>query len=105
MIDNDGSFTYSPIRPVVFDEEIQWQVNPNPSTGLFSLICQATDGDIISVNVYDVTGKLVQQVRQTATGFVQRIQVDLADGKFAGGLYLLDATVGDKKQSFRLLKQ
>ena len=37
IIDNDGRFNYSAIRPVVFDDEINWQVYPNPSSGIFNL--------------------------------------------------------------------
>ena len=43
IVDLDGKFAYSPIRPVVFDDEIKWQVYPNPSSGLFNLVCQATE--------------------------------------------------------------
>ena len=105
MIDNDGSFTYSPIRPVVFDEEITWQVYPNPSAGIFNLSFQANGGEMMSLKVYDLSGRTVQQQQLQANGFVQKITIDLREGQFAAGLYLLEAIVGEKKQSFRLIKQ
>lgn len=105
MIDNDGSFTYSPIRPVLFNEEIQWQVNPNPSTGLFNFTCQVTDGDIVYAKIYDVSGKLVQIKQIIGNGFIQRINIDLSEAKYANGLYLLEVVAGQIKHSFRLLKQ
>jgi len=105
IIDNDGNFTYSPIRPVVFDEEITWQVYPNPSTGIFNLSLQANTDELIKVKVYDLAGKTVQQHQLAANGFVQKLNVDLRESQFAAGLYLLEATVGEKKQTFRLIKQ
>ncbi len=105
IIDNDGNFKYSPIRPVVFEEEITWQVYPNPSSGIFNLSLQANTDEQIKVKVYDLTGKTVQQHQLAANGFVQKLNVDLRDAQFAAGLYLLEATVGDKKQTFRLIKQ
>jgi hypothetical protein len=105
IIDNDGNFKYSPIRPVVFDEEITWQVYPNPSSGIFNLSLQANTDELINVKVYDLTGKAVQQHQLSANGFVQKLNIDLGEPQFATGLYLLEATVGDKKQTFRLVKQ
>ncbi len=61
IIDNDGSFKYSAVRPVVFNDEISWQIYPNPSQGIFNLIYQANNGQNISIKVYDINGKSVLQ--------------------------------------------
>jgi putative heme degradation protein len=105
IIDNDGHFNYSAIRPVVFNEEISWQVFPNPSSGIFNLTYQAADGEAITVKLYDVTGKTVKQFNVTANGFVQKLNIDLHETVYANGLYLLDVKAGDRRQSFRLVKQ
>jgi hypothetical protein len=105
IIENDGSFKYSAIRPVVFNEEISWQVFPNPSSGIFNLTYQAADGETMTAKLYDVTGKTVKQYSLTANGFVQKLNIDIHDAGFANGLYLLDVKVGDRRQSFRLVKQ
>lgn len=105
IIDNDGSFKYSAIRSVIFTDEIKWQVNPNPSSGLFNLTYQANEGTAIAVKLFDVTGKTIKESKTLATGFEQKINLDLTAPKYASGLYLLEITAGDKKQSFRLLKQ
>ena len=105
IIDNDGNFKYSAIRPVVFNGEISWQVFPNPSSGIFNLAYQAADGEAMSLKVYDVTGKTVKQYSLTANGFEQKLSIDLHEPAFANGLYLLDVKVGDRRQSFRLVKQ
>ncbi len=104
-IDNDGSFKYSAIRSVLFDDEIKWQINPNPSAGKFNLTYQANDGLDITVKILDVNGKSVKLYRSVATGFVQKINIDLDEPKFANGLYLLEVAAGEKRQSFKLVKQ
>ncbi len=105
VIDIDGRFTYSAVRPVVFDDEIQWVVYPNPSKGLFNLVFQANLGESVKMKLYDVNGKLVQQNAAVANGFVQKLGVDLQSSKFASGLYLLEMKAGEKTQAFRLIKQ
>ena len=105
IIDNDGSFKYSAVRPVVFNDEITWQVYPNPSQGIFNLIYQATSGQNISVQVYDANGKSVFNTATTATGFVEKLVIDLRGVQYASGLYFVQTDNSGKKQSFRLLKQ
>jgi len=105
IIDNDGSFKYSAIRPVVFNEEISWQVFPNPSSGIFILTYQAADGEAMNLKLYDVTGKLVKQYNLIANGFVQKLNIDLHEPGFARGLYLLHVKAENREQSFRLIRQ
>jgi hypothetical protein len=105
IIDNDGSFTYSAIRPVVFNEEITWQVFPNPSSGIFNLTYQAVDGEAMHVKLYDVTGKAVKEYNLKANGFVQKLSIDLHEPVFANGLYLLEVRAGNRKNSFKLIRQ
>ena len=105
MIDNDGSFSYSAVRPVVFSNDLQWQVYPNPSDGIFNLVYQLAQGEAMSVKIYDVNGKTVKQYTSTATGFFQKITIDMQEKGFASGLYLLEAVSDVKKQTFRLIKQ
>lgn len=105
IVDNDGSYSYSPVRPVVFSQETDWRVFPNPSAGLFGLLLQAAADEAMHLRVYDAAGRLVQQQQRVATGFVQKLFIDLQDKHFAPGLYLLEVTAGDKRQSFRVLKQ
>lgn len=105
IVDNDGRFNYSAVRPVLFSNDIVWQVYPNPSNGLFNFTYQANDGTSILIKLYDVNGRMVKQYQTIATGFEQKAAIDLRNAGFSAGLYLMEATAGDKKQSFRLLKQ
>ncbi|MGB3005381.1 MAG: T9SS type A sorting domain-containing protein, partial [Chitinophagaceae bacterium] len=105
IIDIDGSFKYSAIRPVVFDDEIKWQVTPNPSSGIFNLIYQGATGEAITIKVYDANGKVVIQNRVVGTGFVEKQNIGLNSNLFTNGLYLLEVSAGTRKQTFKLVKQ
>lgn len=101
MIDQDGSFKYSPVRPIVFTKDVQWLVYPNPSSGTFYLSYQLPAGELLSVKIYDASGRTVQQLSANGTGFVQKLWIELK----SNGLYILEASGGDKKQFFKLVKQ
>ncbi|MBL7743678.1 MAG: S8 family serine peptidase [Chitinophagaceae bacterium] len=105
IVDIDGRFLYSAVRPVVFDDEVQWLVYPNPSNGLFNFVYQVYEDMNVGMKLYDMNGKLVQQTKLPATGFVQKHSIDLQSLQFAPGLYMLEVTAGEKKQVFRLMKQ
>lgn len=105
MIDQDGSIRYSAIRPLVFNNEIQWVVTPNPSNGQFSLNCQASPGEAIMVKVYDTKGQLIYQHSSPATGYAQKLDIDLKAAAYPAGMYLLETGVGERRRSFKLVKQ
>jgi hypothetical protein len=103
-VDIDGRFGYSVVRPVVFDEEIRWQLYPNPSHGLFNMVFQHSNGATVSIKVYDANGKTVFNSITTSTGFIQKRTIDLQGNKYSNGLYLVEIRVGDRVEVFRILK-
>jgi hypothetical protein len=106
IIENDGKFSYSAIRPVLFTNDNLWTIQPNPSAGLFYLGLQAGSGQLITVNITDMSGRIVQQQQLMSSGFVQKITINLEGARFANGFYLLEATTErGVKQQFKLLKQ
>ncbi len=105
IIDRDGKVSYSPIRPVVFSNDIIWHVYPNPSEGLFQFNFQANEGTLVQLKIYDPAGRMVKQTQAVATGFEQKIHIDLQDASYSSGLYLLEASAGDQQRSFRIIKQ
>jgi hypothetical protein len=104
-VDLDGRFSYSAVRPVVFNDEVKWHVYPNPSNGIFNLVYQSSEGENIDIKVYDMNGKTVRQATIPASGFVQKYPVDLQSPQFAAGLYLLEVRAAEKKEVYRLIKQ
>jgi hypothetical protein len=103
MINNDGTFSYSENRPVVFEAQFITQAYPNPSNGLYYVMYQASEGLQLKIIVYDVTGKLIKSFQPSATGFVQKLTIDLQQN--APGLYLIQAEAGDLKMIFKVVKQ
>lgn len=103
IIDNDGTFVYSPIRPVIFSNETQWQVYPNPSKGVFNLVYQIDIGETIMIKLYDANGRVLKNSKVEGTGYIQKTLVNL--DSYSSGIYLLSVKAGDKEQSFRLVKQ
>ena len=103
IINLDGSFTYSPVRSVLFDEAVQWQIYPNPSSGLFSLVYQLNTNEEIHARIIDTKGSIIKEYHKMANGFPQKLNIDLL-GK-ANGIYLLQVDAAGKKQTFKLYKQ
>jgi len=105
MIEADGNFTYSSVRAVVFNNEITWQVFPNPSKGIFNLVYQLNGEEALTIKVFNINGKLVRQLKSSANGFVQKLTIDLQPDIYAAGLYFIEADNGDKKHVFKVIKQ
>ena len=105
IIDNDGSIKYSAIRSLVFDNDIKWTINPNPSHGLFSITFQAADGTQVTAKLFDANGRMVKLYQPISTGFVQKMNINIEEPKYATGMYLLDLEANGKHQSFKLIKQ
>jgi hypothetical protein len=106
IIENNGSTSYSAIKPVLFNSDVQWTIQPNPSSGLFYLAVQAASGQLITASVADMSGKVVHKQQIMAGGFLQKITIDISSNRFASGLYLLEAITPDGiKQQFKLIKQ
>jgi hypothetical protein len=105
IVKADGSFTYSEIRAVVFTDAVLLQVYPNPSTGKFNLVYQMAANESLSARLYDAKGSLVKEYRSQATGFLQKLNIDIGANNYASGVYLLQVQAGTQQQSFRLYKQ
>jgi hypothetical protein len=104
IIATDGSFNYSDIRPVIFDDDIVSQVYPNPSSGVFYFIFRENSGQTINMKVYNMKGQVVREAKTTATGFVQKLIIDLQQSSFAKGMYMIVAE-GTVTRTFKVVKQ
>jgi hypothetical protein len=104
MVDNDSTYAYSRVRPVVFEDQKEWNVFPNPSAGVFYITYQADIGREVSLNVYDLNGRVFQSTKTVATGFLQKQKIDLSGTQFVQGKYVLEVMNGKDKQVFQMLK-
>jgi len=105
IVDRDGSFAYSLIRPVVFESELKWDIYPNPSSGLFNFVYQLNSNEQVELKVFDVSGRQIKQLSRSGTGFVQKLEIDLRDKALPSGIYLLQADAGEIHSTYRLIKK
>ncbi|KAA0991024.1 S8 family serine peptidase [Dyadobacter aurulentus] len=105
MVDADSTFSYSMVRPVVFDEKTEWTTYPNPSAGVFYVVYRGDPSQSVLLNIYDLNGRLVKQSNAKATGFLQKEEIDLSSHALPKGLYMLEVANGKDKQTFKLLKE
>ena len=105
IVYKDNTFIYSPVRPVIFDDNIQWQVYPNPSNGEYKFLYYLAQNENMNVKIYDVNGRLVKEMKLIGNGYVEQTIIDLRSVKFPPGIYLLSAEAGEKKFSIKLIKQ
>ncbi|MES2882507.1 MAG: S8 family serine peptidase [Bacteroidota bacterium] len=105
IINANGAPVYSPIRSVVFDDVVLWQVYPNPSKGQFFLQYQVGNNEQMEARVYDSKGSLIKMEKAMGTGFQQKLVIDLSKGIYATGVYLLKIQSAGVQRSFKLFKQ
>ena len=103
IVNADGSFSYSPVRSVLFNDPVLWHIYPNPSNGMFSLVYQLNNNEQLYARVVDSKGSLIKEYYRKANGFLQKLNIDLYGS--AKGVYLLQINASGKKQTFKLYKQ
>ena len=105
IVDQDASFVYSPIRSVVFEDAVTWQIYPNPSAGKFNLVYQLSSGEVVEASVYDAQGRLIQQSRTIASGMLQKQVIDITGAAVSPGVYILRIHHSGTTRSYKLYKQ
>ena len=82
-----------------------WQVSiaPNPTTGDTWLNMRFAKPEDINVQVYDLTGRLIQQQAAGANVSEQRLKLDL--GGQASGMYLVRVKAAEKAHTWRIVKE
>jgi hypothetical protein len=103
VINNDGSFFYTGIKAVVFDNE--WgAVFPNPSPGNFNIQFQLEEGTNINAVVLDEQGRQVKKVQAVATGFQQKLNINLEAGIYPAGLYMIRIENDQQRIIYKVVK-
>jgi len=104
-VNQDGSHNYSIIRSVVFDLITNWQIAPNPSSGLFYLIYNANMGEEINIQLTDAIGKVLKTYSIKGSGFVEKLPIDLSKQNYPAGIYILQTQLNSKRETFKLHKR
>ncbi len=78
----------------------QIQILPNPANHEATIIWPSLTDDPITINIYDVTGRLIENFQPTVTD--RRLRIMLND--FENGLYIIEMNIGKASQQLKLLK-
>ena len=105
IIHNEGVYSYSSIKPVVFETTLIGALHPNPSNGNFLLAFQAAAGEKIQAKIYNAAGQEIKNTETIAIGDVQKFNIDLSDGKYSAGVYMIRVSLGSIIKSFKAIKQ
>ncbi len=89
MVDNDGSYQYSPIVKVMFEraQAASLNVYPNPNKGKFVLVLSNSPEKPANLRLTDITGRVLHQSSITAA----ETELDIQD--ITAGIYTLQILV------------
>jgi hypothetical protein len=105
IIHNEGVYSYSAVKPVVFENTLIGAIHPNPSNGNFLLAFQAATGEKIQAKIYNAAGQEIKNIETIAIGDVQKFNIDLSDGRYPAGVFMIRVRLGSIVKSFRAVKQ
>ena len=105
IIDKNGQERYSEIKVVVFDNRNEWTVYPNPVRDIVQVVTQAEAGSKVEIQLLNSLGQLMLTKIILASGFPDKIQVDMHKEKLAAGLYVIKIVSGNDVKQFKVIKQ
>ncbi len=100
MVDNDATFSYSPIRNVALtgcDRTASARIYPNPAVDNVTL--SSTSG-IQRLDIYTPAGRLVK-----TQGAASDTEIVINFNNFVPGIYLLRVTTADGSETLRVVKE
>ncbi|MEO7522992.1 MAG: T9SS type A sorting domain-containing protein [Ferruginibacter sp.] len=106
MVDRDGSFAYSNVVKLETGKKTLavTQLYPNPVKDILNVELQSEKRQVVSVILFDITGKQVQVSSTSLTEGLNNTTVEL--GKLAGGTYILQYknNEGNNLGTFKVVK-
>ena len=101
IIDNSGSYSYSPIRAVQFSKGLEEiKIFPNPATTVLNIQLPTSYVSKIDMRVYGADGKFIAAMKPTVN------MVSLNVAPLPAGTYILQIIKNDgSKESFLFVKQ
>jgi len=87
---------------VNFDEKTEVSVYPNPTRGEFSVSFNAEANADATVNLYDMTGKLLSSSDIKTIEGLNETSFNVKD--FTAGVYMLKVTIGDRVVTSKVIK-
>lgn len=107
MVDEDGSFEYSPMRSLEFAGglALSWDnIYPNPFHNILNVAFNIAEGRTYQISIYDIQGRLVKAFKtEIATEARVRQQLNLSD--LADQTYILKIRTAKSEIIERIVKQ
>ena len=98
IIDNDGSFQYSPVRSVNIQKAAKVILFPNPVKDVLTINLNTTDNTFFDVRLINMYGQQLWQKKVNGS-----VQVNMQ--KMGSGMYLLQIDNGKSVNSYKIQKQ
>jgi hypothetical protein len=100
MVDNDGTFEYSDVRSVSFDQDgIDVSVYPNPVTDKLTLNVSSEDNDEAEMIIFDSSGKILIKNKISSNGITE---VDV--NNVPSGVILMKVVKNNSVYTKRIIK-
>lgn len=106
MFDFDGSFTYSPIRVVDFNEDVKNEVviYPNPFNDKLNIGFSKIEGESVQVEIIDLFGKICYKEVQNINAMNPEVMIPSLS-KLSNGIYLIKVQNGSETVTRKLIKE
>ena len=83
--------------------ESKMQLYPNPSKGDINLKFEAESGSAISVQLYDISGKMVADLSKSASRSGNQVSVAYSNYNLTDGLYIVRVKTSKEEKTFKLI--
>ena len=104
-VDQFGNYAYSKVIPVLYSNDLNWHIYPNPSDGLYKMEYQVTNGERFKLAIYNVTGQLIKTQELVGNGFIQQAEINIKNKTIASGIYIIRVSANKKAYYFKLVKR
>jgi len=88
QVDNDGTYSYSPIRMVSFPSGVQVEVYPNPFCSVLKLHYQSSTAKELTIQLVDSQGKIVLSTKKHTVEGEQTLDIPVDQSLTEGTYYL-----------------
>ncbi|MCD6065466.1 MAG: hypothetical protein K0S33_292 [Bacteroidetes bacterium] len=86
-----------------YDVEFDYSLFPNPSNGTFSVLLNAANAEVFTVNVIDVTGRVIET--RVVNGKQGNNYISFEKNTLPAGAYMIETTTGKDKLVKKLIVQ
>jgi hypothetical protein len=97
MVDVDGSFSFSPVKSVLFSSASSSYIDlvPNPANSLVQMLVFSPSETAVQVSVKSISGSVIWQSNELLESGFQTILIDIAS--WASGVYIVEYTFRNGK--------